>query len=77
MCLLLLYRDLRDNHVKCDCQFYEYWKTLKGEGVEIHGECSDLSDKLSGLPFQELNEDSFACGKNTSFNKFNCPCLLP
>ena len=60
--------------MKCDCRFYQYWKTLKGKGIAIQGYCSDSSGDLNGISIDKLKEGSFSCGEcNLSFKNL---CLV-
>ena len=69
--MLCLNRDLRDNPVKCGCEFYHRWKILRSKGVEILGKCID-SQQQSGPSFKNLNNEYFNCGKYTLL----CLCCL-
>lgn len=55
--------DLRDNPVKCGCEFYHRWKILRSKGVEILGKCID-SQQQSGPSFKNLNNEYFNCGSS-------------
>lgn len=69
-------RDLRDNPVKCDCEFWKYWKILKAKGIEVRGGCYDSSPGLTGTSFQDLKDESFACGKNNTIYALICIMLV-
>ncbi|XP_020632814.1 brain-specific angiogenesis inhibitor 1-like isoform X2 [Orbicella faveolata] len=55
--------DLRDNRVKCGCEFYHRWKILRSKGVEILGKCIG-SQQQSGPSFKNLNNEYFNCGSS-------------
>lgn len=61
--------------MKCDCEFWKYWKILKEKGIEVRGGCHDSSPGLTGTSFQDLKDESFACGKNNTIYALICIML--
>ncbi|KAL9989659.1 hypothetical protein ACROYT_G004227 [Oculina patagonica] len=63
--------DLRENPIKCDCEFFHQWKRLAGKGVDIQGKCFD-PQKQSGPSFKNLNNEFFNCdGSSVPHVKMN------